>query len=139
VLTLPLLARERILMDMAEIALLAARVTTGGAFLVIGLRNIAHRRAIAEMLRANGFPFPLLLAACGLALQIILGALMVSGYALAVAAAGLLVFTVLATLMAHSFWTFKGEERAAQVNAFLANMIMAGGLLALLAAGLQAL
>jgi putative oxidoreductase len=126
-------------MDMAEGVLLAARVMTGGAFLVIGLRNIAHRRAIAEMLRANGFPFPLFLATCGLAMQTGFGALMVSGYWLAIAAAGLLVFTVLATLMAHSFWTFKGEERAAQANAFLANSIMAGGLLALLAAGLQAL
>jgi putative flippase GtrA len=38
--------------------------------------------------------------------------------------------------MAHSFWTFKAEDRQAQIGSFLSNMIMTGGLLALAAAAL---
>jgi putative oxidoreductase len=125
-------------MDAGDISLIAARILTGGAFLVTGLRNIRAHGDIAGLLRGNRFPLPGVLAACGLGMQIGFGALMISGVWPAVAAAGLLVFTLLATLMAHSFWTFRAEERAMQVNAFLANMIMAGGLAALLAAGLEA-
>jgi uncharacterized membrane protein YphA (DoxX/SURF4 family) len=61
---------------------------------------------------------------------------MASGFYPAVAALGLAAFTILATLMVHSFWTFKPEERTEQVNAFLANLVMAGGLLAMASAGL---
>jgi uncharacterized membrane protein YphA (DoxX/SURF4 family) len=79
---------------------------------------------------------PGLLAASGIAMQVGFGALMVTTYYPAVAALGLAAFSILATLMAHSFWTFKGEERTAQIGHFLANTIMIGGLLALAAAGL---
>lgn len=116
--------------------LLAARIVVGGAFLIIGLRNIGARRAIAGMLRAFRFPMPGLLASVGIAMQVGFGALMISGLYPLVAALGLLAFTVLATLMAHSFWTYPPADRPAQINAFLANLIMIGGLLALAAAAL---
>jgi putative oxidoreductase len=123
-------------MDLGDGLLLAARILTGGAFLIIGLRNIGNRAMIAELLRTNRFPLPGFLAAVGIAMQIGFGALMVTGYYSAVAALGLAAFTVLATLMAHSFWTFKAEDRGAQITPFLGNMVMTGGLLALAAAGL---
>lgn len=122
-------------MTPAECVLIAARVVVGGAFLVTGLRNIRAHGDIAGLLAANRFPLPKLLAACGLAMQVGFGALMVSQVWPLVAALGLLAFTVMATLMAHSFWTFPAkEERMAQANFFLANTIMVGGLLALVAA-----
>lgn len=124
-------------MELDEGMLMAARVVTGGAFAIVGVRNIGNHRPIAGALRANRFPAADFLAASGIAMQIGFGVLMAVGLFPAVAAVGLLGFTVLATLMVHSFWTFADKaERAQQVNMFLANTIMAGGLLALLAAGL---
>jgi putative oxidoreductase len=123
-------------MTLGEGLLVAARVLAGGAFLIIGIRNIPNHKTIADLFRANGFPMAGLLVIFGIAMQIGFGALMISGFFSAMAALGLAVFTVLATLMAHSFWTFKPPERPAQVNAFLANTIVTGGLLALAAAGL---
>jgi len=123
-------------MDLGDSLLLAARVLTGGAFLFIGLRSIGNYKMIADLLSANRFPLPGLLAASGIAMQVGFGGLMMTGYYPVVAALGLAAFTVLATLMVHSFWTFKAEDRGTQINSFLGNMIMAGGLLALAAAGL---
>jgi putative oxidoreductase len=123
-------------MDPGYGLLLSARVLTGGAFLIIGLRNIGTHKMLAEAMRTNRFPLAGLLSAIGIAMQIGFGALMVTGYYPAVTALGLAAFTVLATLMFHSFWTFKAEDRGQQINSFLGNMIMTGGLLALAAAGL---
>jgi putative oxidoreductase len=123
-------------MDLRDGLLIVARVLTGGAFLIIGLRNVPNHKTIGELLRANGIPLSGLAAGIGIAMQIGFGALMISGFLPTVAALGLAAFTVLATLMVHHFWTFKPPQRAEQVNAFLANTIMTGGLLALAATGL---
>lgn len=123
-------------MDMGDSLLLAARMITGWAFLLIGARNIGNHKAIAETIGANRFPLPQALAWIGIAMQVGFGALMISGFYPAVAAIGLFVFTVLATLMTHSFWTVSEEQRPAEIGAFLGNAIMAGGLLALAAAGI---
>jgi uncharacterized membrane protein YphA (DoxX/SURF4 family) len=91
----------------------------GRAFAIIGLRNIGNHKPMADFL-----------AATGIVMQVGFGVLMAVGLLPIVAAVGLLIFTVLATLMAHSFlfWTFADKaERTAQ---------MEGGLLALVAAAI---
>jgi putative oxidoreductase len=123
-------------MDLKEGLLIAARVLTGGAFLIIGLRNAPNHKMIDELLRANGVPLAGIAAAVGIAMQIGFGALLVSGFFPAVAALGLAVFVVLATLVVHHFWTFKPPQRAEQITPFLGNTVMTGGLLALAATGL---
>ncbi|HEX5007938.1 MAG TPA: DoxX family protein [Hyphomonadaceae bacterium] len=122
---------------MDESVLVTARIVTGGAFAIIGARNVGNYRPISEMIRASRFPMPEFLAATGIAMQIGFGVLMMGGLFPLVSALGLLVFTVIATLMAHSFWMFRDKaDRSAQANAFLSNMVMVGGLLALAAAAL---
>ena len=124
-------------MTLAEGVLLAARVVVGGAFLIVGIRNVGNVKLIAAMVKANGFPMAILLTTTGVGMQIAFGALMAVGLFPIVSAAGLLVFTVAATLMAHSFWMFRDKvERSQQIGMFLGNMIMIGGLLALVAAAL---
>jgi putative oxidoreductase len=129
--------RKERLMELDEGVLVAARIVTGAAFAIIGARNVGNHKPISEMIRANKFPMPEFLAATGIAMQIGFGVLMAIGLFPVVSALALLVFTVVATLMAHSFWMFRDKaERSAQVGAFLSNMIMVGGLLALVAAAL---
>ena len=124
-------------MEVSEGVLLAARIVVGGAFLIIGIRNVGNIKLIAGMVKANRFPMATLLTSMGVGMQIAFGALMAVGLFPIISAVGLLVFTVVATLMAHSFWMFRDKaERTQQINMFLGNMIMAGGLLALVAAAL---
>jgi putative oxidoreductase len=117
--------------------LLWARIVTGGAFLIIGWRNIDNQKLIADMIRGQKLPFAGVLAWAGIGMQIVFGALMLTTWQPAVAAIGLFVFVILATLIAHRFWNIDDKElRKIDASAFLANAIMAGGLLALAAAGL---
>ncbi|MDQ0464203.1 putative oxidoreductase [Caulobacter ginsengisoli] len=120
---------------MNEALLMAARAVTGGAFLVIGIRNIGNHPVVTDMMRARGVPLPALSAGVGIGMQIGLGGLMITGIFPAVAALGLAAFVVMATAIAH--WPFDkaGEERQANISACLVNAIMLGGLLALAAAG----
>jgi putative oxidoreductase len=124
-------------MELDEGVLTAARAVMGGAFAIIGLRNVGKYKPIAGMIGASKFPMPEFLAATGIAMQIGFGVLMVVGLFPLVSALALLVFTVIATLMAHSFWTIKDRaQRGAEAGSFLSNMIMVAGLLALVAAAL---
>lgn len=45
------------------------------------------------------------------------------------AAYGLIVFTIVATLVLVNFWRMSGERRAAAINIFLAHLGVLGGLL----------
>ena len=124
-------------MELSEGVLTAARIATGGAFAVIGVRNVGNYKPISAMIGASKFPMPEFLAATGIAMQVGFGVLMMIGLFPLVSALGLLVFTVVATLMAHSFWMLRDKaERATEFGSFLSNMIMVGGLLALVAAAL---
>lgn len=110
--------------------LVAARVVTGGAFLIIGIRNISNHAMIAELMRARGLPLPALSSAAGIAMQIGFGGMMIIGFVPAVAALGLTVFVTMATAIFH--WPFDkaGADRQENITACLGNAIMLGGLLA---------
>jgi putative oxidoreductase len=123
-------------MDASEGALIAARTLTGAAFLLVGLRNVENHASIKELIASKKAPFPGAVAAVGIGMQIVFGGLMATAYYPAVAALGLLVFVVLATLLAHDFWAKEGEARKADESAFLVNVAIAGGLLALASAAL---
>lgn len=115
----------------------AARVVTGLAFLVIGIRNIGNHHLLAGLMMSRRLPAPSLCAAVGISMQIGFGALMLTGIYPTVAAIGLAAFVVLATAIAHSPFGKTGAERQAEITAILANAIMLGGLIALAAAGLR--
>jgi len=86
--------------------LLWARIITGGAFLIIGWRNIDNQKLIAGLIRSQKWPLPDIAAWFGIGMQIVFGALMISGltflkqYALGLTIAVLLdAFVIRATLV----------------------------------------
>ena len=108
----------------------AAHVVTGGAFLIIGIRNIGNHAMMTELMRVRGVPLPAQSAAAGIAMQIVFGGLMIIGVALAVAALGLAVFVVMATAIVHWPLGKARAERQENLTACLGNVVMLGGLLA---------
>lgn len=121
-------------MDTSEALIVAARVAVGGAFLLVGVRNQHNHAAFTALIASKKLPFAGLAASVGIGMQMVFGGLLVTGYFPLVAAVGLLVFTVLASVLAHDFWAKQGEARKADENAFLLNTAVAGGLLAIVAA-----
>lgn len=62
-------------------------------------------------------------------------ALVILGFVTRPAAAGLIVSTIAATLLAHDFWTFEAAARRMQQIRFMKNLGLIGGFLLLIAAG----
>ncbi|OWK19907.1 DoxX family protein [Mesorhizobium amorphae] len=113
--------------------LVAARLLLGGAFIFAGLRNIVNATFLTQLITDRGVPQAGLALWVGIALQVVAGGLVVVGIWTAPAAAGLILFLVVATIMFDNFWDHQGPERAARINGFVANVALTGGFLSLMA------
>lgn len=122
--------------DLPSTLILLARLLLGGAFLVFGVRNIANIGPLTAALTARGLPLPRIAAIIGVALQIVGGALTAIGPFAAWGGAALIVFVVLATVLFHNFWDYKGADRASHVTAAIMNTGLAGAFLLVTAIGL---
>ncbi|HEY0918726.1 DoxX family protein [Devosia sp.] len=122
--------------DLPSFLLLLGRLLIGGAFLYAAYGNLRHFDKAAGFMAARGVPQPRLVMGVGLVVHAVSSLMVLFGTWTALGAAGLLVFVVLATLLYHNFWAFSGPDRFNKRNSFNANLIIAGGLLVLLAASL---
>jgi len=113
--------------------LLAARCLLGGAFVFAGLRNVQNRKLVTSLMAARGVPQAGLALWLGILLQVVAGVLVIAGLWTALAAAALIVFLVVATLMFHNFWDHQGPDRASRINGVVSNVALGGGFLALIA------
>jgi len=117
--------------------LLAARLGIGTIFLVSGLGKLAAWDGTAAYAGSKGVPAVLLAAATSLEL---VGAVsLLLGWKTRLGAAALLAFLVPVTLVFHAFWAADGAEVQLQMIQFLKNVSIAGGVVAILAAGPGAL
>lgn len=101
-------------------------------FWASGLLKLSDVSAtIAEVARL-GVPFPTLGALATIAVQLLGSLSLVAGRFAGAGAAGLIVFTLLASVMAHPFWALPPEAFMPNFAAFTANMGLVGGLIAAL-------
>jgi len=113
-----------------DVALLFARIAIAALFLPSGLAKLSSLGGFTAMLAAKGMPVPDLLAVLAVAAEILAPAAVILGVAPRVAALALIVFTLAASLISHSFWTFTDPAQASQQQIqFLKNMAVVGGLL----------
>ena len=117
--------------------LTVGRVLLGCLFVVGGLRHITMFSAIANDMKRMGLASPRFLLAAGTAFQITAGLLLIFGLFVAPAALGLMVFTIVATIMMLPFWTMEGDTRIWAFNNWLSNIGILGGLLLAAALGLD--
>lgn len=114
---------------------LIARIFMSTIFLISGYGKLTGYSAQVDNLAAMGVPMAGFLIICAVVFEIGGGGLLLLGFKARIAAAALIVFTVIATLMFHAFWTFDGPERAAETINFLKNLSIMGGLLMVVAYG----
>jgi putative oxidoreductase len=117
--------------------LLIARILFGALFLVAGVRKIMFFAGSAGYFAKLGFPAPEAMAVLAILVELGGGALLVLGWQTRRIAWLLIVFVVIATAMAHRFWQFDAAQYANQMNHFLKNAAIIGGLfyVAVLGAG----
>lgn len=113
----------------------AGRLLIVGFFLAAGVMNLAPARVKdhIERMAAFGVPAPAAAFWCGLALQFTGCALVLAGWHAEAGVWCLIVFTIVANLLFHRFWTATDPARRNTLRLMLLNGIaILGGLLLLL-------
>jgi putative oxidoreductase len=117
-------------METAEILWIVGRFLLGGLYVAGGIRHFFIMPDLTEMIRARGVPYPKFVLIAGSVFQLVCGLLLVFGIETRLAVAGLIIFTVAASLMLLNFWSLEeGPEREGLTNAFMTNIALIGGLL----------
>jgi putative oxidoreductase len=117
--------------------LLTGRILLGALFLVAGIRIILAYSGNIGYFTRLGFPAPEVMTVLAIIIEIGGGALLILGWQTSRIAWLLMLFVLIATAMAHRFWEFDAAQYANQMNHFLKNVAIIGGLLyvAVLGAG----
>jgi putative oxidoreductase len=115
--------------DQRPILLLLARVFIAALFLVAGTRKLLTYAATVGYFAKLGFPAPEAIAVLAIVIEIGGGLMLATGWRTRWAAWLLVVFVAVATAMAHRFWQFEPAQFANQLNHFLKNIAIIGGLI----------
>ena len=119
-----------------DLALLVGRVAFAALYLPSGLLKAMNLQAFIYSIDGRGVPFAPVLATLGAYLEFLGGLALLLGVQVRLASVLLLVFTVLATLIAHRFWEYApGAARQMQQISFFKNVAIVGGFVFLAAHG----
>jgi putative oxidoreductase len=118
-----------------DVALLAARLAVAALFLPAGIGKLFGLSGFTAMLAGKGLPYADLLAGLAVAAEILGPVALILGVAPRLTAILLIGFTLVATLISHSFWAFPAEAQSAQQTQFFKNFAIIGGLLFYFASG----
>ena len=114
---------------------LIGRILVGLLFVVAGYGKLMAFGGTAGYLAKLGFPAPEVMTVLAIAFELGGGILLIIGWQTRWAAWGLILFTVIATFAAHRFWEFEPPQRVPQMNNFLKNFAIIGGLLMVICFG----
>jgi putative oxidoreductase len=119
-----------------DLALLVGRVAFAALFLPSGLSKAMNLQAFIYSVDGRGVPFSPLLAPLAAGVEFLGGLALLLGVQVRMASVLLLIFTVLATLIAHRFWEYgPGAARQMQQISFFKNVAIVGGFVFLAAHG----
>jgi putative oxidoreductase len=111
-----------------SVVLVAARALLSAVFLVAGVRKIMIWGPQVAYFTKLGFPMPEVMTVLAIAIELGAGLALLVGWRTRQAAWLLALFVLIATFMAHRFWEFDAATQANQMNHFLKNLAIIGGL-----------
>jgi putative oxidoreductase len=114
---------------------LVGRILLALMFVMAGFSKIGNFAGTAGYIASKGLPFSELVAAGTIALEVGGGLALMLGWRTRWAALALAVFTVLAAVIFHNYWTLPAEQQMQQYQSFMKNVSIAGGMLVLAAFG----
>jgi putative oxidoreductase len=119
----------------SDLALLVARIAMSALFIPGGLRKLTDLAAFTATLHKQSVPLADVLAPIGACVEFFGGIAVLVGFQLRVATLLMILFTIIASFIAHRFWEFEGPARQMQQTNFFKNLAIIGGFFALWAAG----
>ena len=105
------------------------RILMAVLFLVAAYRKITAYAGTAAYFTKLGFPAPEAMVAVAIVIELIGGIALLTGYRLRQVVWLLILFIVIGTFMAHRFWEFDAAQLGNQLNHFIKNLAIIGGLL----------
>lgn len=114
---------------------LLGRLFIAALFLVAGIRKLLIWEGQVGYFTRLGFPAPELFTVIAIVVEIAGAILLIVGWRTRLVSWVLIAFVVIATFMAHRFWEFDAPQQANQMNHFLKNLALVGGLLFVAAFG----
>ena len=119
-----------------DLALLIGRVAFAALFLPSGFSKLLNLQAFLYNIDGRGVPFAPVLAPIAAAVEFLGGLALLLGVQVRFASVVILLFTVVATLIAHRFWEYApGAARQMQQINFFKNVAIVGGFVFLAAHG----
>jgi putative oxidoreductase len=115
--------------------LLIARITMGILFIVPAIRQITGYQGSVKYFTSLGIPSPEVVVVIAVIIEIVAGAMLIVGWKTRWAAWALIVYVLIATAFAHRFWQFPEAQQFNQLNHFLKNFAVIGGLLYIISFG----
>ena len=116
-------------------AILAARLFLAPLFLVFGWRKLRdYSGAVSQMVR-DGIPMPVLAAGVAIFMELPVAFAVAVGAFTSLSAVLFILYTLGTSLVEHRYWTMKGADRLAAMEAFYKNLGIMGGFLLLTLTG----
>lgn len=115
--------------------LLIGRILLSVVFLVAGIRKAMAIAGTVGYFTKLGMPMADVMVYVAIIIEVGAALMLIVGWKSRYAAWALALFVVIATFMAHRFWEFDAAQYANQMNHFLKNFAIIGGLLFIAACG----
>ena|SRR5438128_1451858 len=115
--------------------LLVGRVLLGLLFAYFGYMKLMNIGGTEQYFAKWGFPMPQVTAWVAVIFELVGGLMIIAGWKARWAAWALAVYVVIATAVAHRFWTVDSAQVFNQTSHFFKNISIIGGLVLLAAVG----
>jgi putative oxidoreductase len=107
----------------------------GTLFLVAGIMKAADLGGTTAYMTRLSLPMPMVMAYLSVIIEVVGGALLIIGWQTRRTAWFLVLYLLVATGIAHRFWEYPQAQRGNQINHFLKNLALTGGMLFIAAFG----
>lgn len=116
-------------------AALVGRVLLSLIFLISGWGKLADFAGSVAYATSKGLPFPTLMIAIAIIIEIVGGLMLLIGWKTKIAAGALILFVLIVSFVFHAFWNYPEQEAPLQMINFWKNFALIGGLLYAMAFG----
>ncbi|HEY6133179.1 MAG TPA: DoxX family protein [Rubrivivax sp.] len=114
---------------------LVGRVLLALMFVLAGFSKFSNLDGTAGYIASQGLPMASVLAFLTAVVEVVGGLALMIGFQTRWAALVLALFTLVASLIFHDFWTLPADQQMMQQLMFMKNLSVAGGLLMVFALG----
>ena len=115
--------------------MLVGRILIGVLFLVAGIMKVMNVAGTTAYMTRLGFPAPVIFAYLSIVFEVGGGILLIIGWQTRRVAWLLALYVLVALGAAHRFWEYDQAQRGNQINHFLKNLAIIGGLLFIAVSG----